>query len=159
MSNGGSILDSIRGLFSSSSGGGGSREARGREGGDPVRERMERVEQIHSGVEMASSALADDLKQLRRESREAASAVLERARSSVPDGDDVGDGSAGSREILEDLSRCVDALEDLHYRLLQVEVHPEVESDEEREQAAERARDAVQRAREVADSLTGATAA
>lgn len=158
MSNGGSILDSIRGLFSSSSGGGGSREARGRER-DPVRERLERVEQIHSGVEMASSALADDLKQLRRESREAASAVLERARSSVPDGDDGSDGSAGSREILEDLSRCVDALEDLHYRLLQVEVHPEVESDEKREQAAERARDAVQRAREVADSLTGATAA
>lgn len=158
MSNGGSILDSIRGLFSSSSGDGGSREARGREG-DPVRERMERVEQIHSGVEMASSALADDLKQLRRESREAASAVLETARSRVPDEGDGRDGSAGSREILEDLSRCVDALEELHYRLLQVEVHPEVESDEEREQAADRARDAVQRAREVADSLTGATAA
>lgn len=158
MSNGGSILDSIRGLFSSSSGGGGSRDARGREV-DPVRERMERVEQIHSGVEMASSALADDLKKLRRESRETASAVLERARSRVPDEDDGSDGSAGSREILEDLSRCVDALEDLHYRLLRVEVRPEVQSDEEREQAADRARDAVQRAREVADSLTEAPAA
>ena len=153
MSNGGSILDSIQGLFSSSSGGGGSRERRGRES-DPVRERMERVEQIHSGVEMASSALADEMKQLRRESREAGSAVLEAARRRVPE-----DSGRAGEGTVEDLSRCVDALEELHYRLLRVEVHPEVQSDEDRERAADRARDAVRQAREVAESLTETTPA
>lgn len=158
MSNGGSILDSIRGLFSSTSGGGGSRDAGGRKT-DPVRERMERVDQIHSGVEMASNALPDELKMLRRESREAASAALEAARSRVPEEGEETEGSAAGRDDVEPLSRCVEALEDLHYRLLQIEVHPDVQSDEEREQAAESAREAVRRVRQAADSLTGATAA
>lgn len=159
MSNGGSILDSIQGLFSSS-GGGGSREGRGGEG-DPLRQRLERVEQIHSGVEMASNALADEMKELRRESKEVADAVLSSARARVPEerGEDGTREGTANREILEDLSRCVDALEDLHYRLLQVEVHPEVQSDEERQQAADRAREAVGHAREVADALTEAAAA
>lgn len=159
MSNGGSILDSIQGLFSSSSGGGGSREGRGRES-DPLRQRLERVEQIHSGVEMASNALGDEMRGLRRESKEAADAVLSSARARVPEerAEDTREGTA-NREILEDLSRCVDALEELHYRLIQVEVHPEVQSDEEREQAADHAREALGRAREVADGLTEAPAA
>lgn len=154
MSNGGSIVDSIQGLFSSS--GGGSRDAREGER-DPVRDRMERVEQIASGVRMAADALTDETKELKRESKETAGSVLEAARGRVPDGDG-GSGSAG-REAVEELSRCVDALEELHYRLLQIEVHPEVQSEEERERAAERAREALRRAREAADSLAGATAA
>ncbi len=147
MSNGGSILDSIQGLFSSSSGGG-SREARASES-SPVLERVERVEQIRSGVEMAASALDDEMKQLRRESREAASAALEAARSREPD-----DGEAAGAGAVEELSPCIDALEELHYRLIRVEVHPDIQSDEERQQAADRARDAVQRVRDVADSLS-----
>lgn len=156
MSNGGSILDSIRGLFSSS--GGANRQA-GRRDRDPVRDRMDRVEQIASGVGMAADALPDEMKELQRESKEAAGAVVESARSRVPEGDDGSAAGAAGREVVEDLSRCVDALEELHYRLLQIEVHPEVESDDERRQAADRAREALQRAREVADSLGQRTAA
>lgn len=152
MSNGGSIMDSIQGLFSSSSGGG-SREARTSESA-PVLERVERVEQIRSGVEMAASALDDEMKDLRRESREAASAALEAARSREPE-----DGDAAGAEAVEDLSRCVDAMEELHYRLIRIEVHPDIQSDEERQQAADRARDAVQRVRDVADSLSETAAA
>lgn len=159
MSNGGNMLDSIRGLFSS---GGGGRDRRRRRQRDPVRERLERVEQIVSGVEMAADALDEQLKGLRREAKEAAAGVLEAARSLARAGErDGGEGTGPGEgsDVAGELSRCVDALEELHYRLLRIEVHPEVQSEEEREQAAGRARESVQRVREVADSVSGSRVA
>lgn len=156
MSNGGSLLDSIRGLFSDSGGGrdSGEREA------DPLSARLERVEQVAAGVEMAAAALEDDMGELRRGAEEAADAALEAARSRSPvDRDGSGEGGPAEREAAEALSRAVDALEDLHYRLLRVEVHPEAQSAEERERAAGRAREAVENAREAADGLAERTAA
>lgn len=151
-------MDSIRGLFTDS---GGVREPGDGEG-DPVRERLGRAEQIASGVRMAAAALEEDLSELRRGAEEAAEAVLEAARSRAPgpeERDAERGGGAPGREAAEALSRSVDALEDLHYRLLRIEVHPEVRSEEERERTADRAREAVERAREVADSLAERTAA
>jgi len=155
------MLDSIRGLFSS---GGGGRDRRRRRQRDPVEERLERVEQIVSGVEMAADALDEQMKGLRREARETAADVLEAARGLVPAGEGdggqgTGTGRGGGSDVAGELSRCVDALEEIHYRLLRVRVHPEVQSEEEREGAAERARESVQRAREVADSVSESRAA
>lgn len=156
MSNGGSLMDSIKGLFSSGRGGGTeSRTPRK----DPVEARMDRVEQVAEGVRMAAAALEDDVKELRREAEVAADAVLEAARERAAE---VGGGgtreAAGpereDREIIETLGRCIDVLEELHYRVLRVEVHPDVQSEEERGQAAERASEAADRAREAAGSLT-----
>lgn len=157
MSNGGSLLDSIQGLFSSSDGGRGA----GRKGeADPLSARLERVEQIAAGVEMAAAALEDDMSELRRRAEEAAGAVLEAARERTPeDRGGSGEGGEAPRESVEALSRSVDALEELHYRLLRVEVHPGVRSEEERERAAERAREAVADSREAADALAERTAA
>lgn len=159
MSNGGSLIDRIRRTFSS---GGGSRDG-GATGRDPVEERLERVEQIASGVEMAAAALSDEMKQLRRDAVGAAEAVHEAARARAPRRPDRDEPAAGASspepEALDALSRCVDALEDLHYRLLRIEVHPELSVEEERERAAEAAREAVEEARAVADSLSEAAAA
>lgn len=149
-------MDSIRGLFSDS---GGGRDA-GEGEADPLSGRLERVEQVAAGAEMAAAALEDDMSELRRGAEEAADAVLEAARSRAPeDRDGSGEGGAAARETIEALSRSVEALEELHFRLLQVEVHPEVQPEEERERAAERAREAVAHAREVADALAERTAA
>lgn len=129
---------------------------------DPVEERVERIDQIASGVEMAADALEEGMKGLRRESKEVAAALRDRAASRVPGGEGDGAGEAGPApggDVAGDLSRCVDALEELHYRLLQIEVHPEVQSEEERERAADRAREAVEGAREVAESLAATKAA
>lgn len=156
MSSGGSILDSIQGLFSS---GGGAREARA-DDRDPARDRLERIEQIVSGVQMAADALPDSLSELSRESTEAAATVLEAARNRVPGDEDESETTGRAREdAVEAVSRGVDVLEELHYRLLRIEVHPEVQTEEEREDAAERARESVRRAREVADALAESTPA
>lgn len=157
-------MDGIRGLFSS---GGGGREAEA-PSSDPVDERMERVEQIASGVEMAAAALSEEMRGLRREATGAADAVVEAARARASEGrgrdDASGDGGppdagAPDRQALEALSRCVDVLEELHYRLLRIEVHPDLSTGEERERGAGAARDAVEEARELADSLAGSAAA
>ncbi|MFB6368201.1 MAG: hypothetical protein ABEJ00_01095 [Gemmatimonadota bacterium] len=151
MSNGGSLLDSITGLFSS---GGGGTESRGSTQ-DPVEARLERVEQVAEGVRMASAALEDDVKELRREAEEAAEQALEAARERAPEDGDAGPGEDGpSREAIGALDRCIEALEELHYRVVRVEAHPGVDSDEERERAAEQAMESVGRLREVADSMT-----
>lgn len=162
MSNGGNLLDGLKGLFSS---GGGGRDVEGRDR-DPDRERLERVEQLAAGVDKAAAALDDEMGELRRESREATEAVLERARALAPrrggenDGsDDDGAERSGAGESARELDRCVDALEDLHYRLVRIEVHPELQGDEEgRGRAREEARESVETARELARSLSGATA-
>lgn len=165
MSSGGSILDSLRSFFSSS---GGGREAEEPEQ-DPVEARMERVEQIASGVRMAAAALPDERRELSREAEEAADAVLEAARSRAAEGRaeaarEGGDAPAGGastdgRRRLERLARCTEVLEELHYRLLRCEVHPEVRTDEERDRAADRARESVERAADLAGSLTDTAAA
>lgn len=159
MSNGGSMIDSIRELFSSS---GRAGETEGTEG-DPVEGRMARVEQIASGVEMAASALPEERKQLRREAEAAAEAALEAARSRLPEGGGGGDAAppaAGEGAgTVEALTRLSGALEELHYRLLQCEVHPDVQDDEEIEAAADRAREAAEGARRLAGELGEPTAA
>lgn len=165
MSNGGSLIDSIRNLFSSS---GPERAARGPER-DPVEARMERVEQVASGMEMAAAALPEERKQLRREAEGAADAVLEAARARLPEGGggstgpggDEGDEgtSPGRRQRIQELGRLAEALEELHYRVLRCEVHPEVRAEDEIEAAAERVREAAGRAREVADEVHQTAAA
>lgn len=162
MSNGGNLLDGLQGLFSSGDGG---RDVEGRDR-DPGRERLERVEQLATGVDKAAAALDDEMGELRRESREAAEAVLDRARALAPGtgGEDDGSGDDGAErpgagEAARELDRCVDALEDLHYRLVRIEVHPELQGDEEgRERAREEARESVEAARELARTLPGGPA-
>lgn len=160
MSNGGSMIDSIRKLFSSSARAG---ETEGSER-NPVEGRMARVEQIASGVEMAAAALPEERKQLRREAQEVAEAALEAARSRLPEGaggDDAGPPAAGEGEgeAVEELARLSGALEELHYRILRCEVHPDVQADEQIEAAADRAREAAEGARRLADELGEVTAA
>lgn len=165
MSNGGSLIDSIRNLFSTS---GPERRAGGEER-DPVEARMERVEQVASGVEMAAAALPGDRKQLRREAEGAAEAVLEAARARRSEGGEGSPGagggegdegpSPGRRQRVQELGRLVEALEELHYRVLRCEVHPEIRAEDELEAAADRAREAADRAREVADEVRQTAAA
>lgn len=157
MSNGGSVMDSIRGLFSSGGGGQTSRSP----DRDPVEARMGRIEQIASGVRMAAAALEDDLKGLRREAEEVAGSALEAARERV--GSERSEGSAATGAdrsgTADALSRVADALEELHYRVVRIEVHRDVESDEDRERAAEEARDSLERVRDAVEGLTEAAGA
>lgn len=150
------MMDAIRGLFTSGDGGG--REAE-RPEEDPVEARVERVDQVASGVRMAAASLSDDRKGLRRQAEEAADAALDAARrgkdsvaDAGPDGE--GDGAdPGTRRTIQELSGCIDALEELHYRLLRIEVHPEARAEDDREAAAGRARESVERVRETVESL------
>lgn len=153
------MLDWIRDLFS----GQGPRREPGATERDSLEARVERVEQIASGVEMAAAALEEDRKRLRRQAEDAAEAAVDAARSGRPrsSAEAEAGGPPDRRRAAEALARLTEGLEELHYDLLRCEIHPEVRAEEEREAAADRAREAVERVRDLAGELgepTGASA-